>query len=117
MSIILVVMSSVGAVDVNFLKLARIFICIADLENVRSIVVHSSIGTMRGLLGKAEVVIADFMFSGLITHIFLVVYINLMLSLEDPDSLIAAQTALTLGVLATLIPLLMRQHTRLFIFR
>lgn len=56
------------------------------------------------------------MFGGLITQIFLVIYIDLMLSLEDPDCLVATQAAFALGVLATLIPLVTYHLTRLFIF-
>lgn len=51
MGIVLIVDSSVGAVDVYFFELASLLICVADLEDVRSIVVYSSIGAM-GFLGK-----------------------------------------------------------------
>lgn len=116
MGIILIVDSSVRAVDVYFLELARLFVCVADLEDVCPVVIYSSIGTVR-LLGKTEVIFADFVLGGLITHIFLIIYIDLVLSFKDPDSLIATQTAFTLGVLATFIPLLMHHQARLFVFR
>jgi hypothetical protein len=88
MGVVLIVGSSVRTVDVYFLELASLLVCATDLEDVCPVVVYSSVGTVR-LLGKANVILTNLMLGGLIAHIFLVIYIDFMLSLEEPDSFVS----------------------------
>lgn len=85
---------SIGTVDVDLFQLAYFPVGRANLEYVGLV----PIGAMTG--GERYLLLADLVLCGLL--VFFLFDLRLSLALQDAESFVTPQTALTLGVLAAL---------------